>query len=219
MDVPIWLLRQQFRPRFMRFPRLVRAEDCPGCHKKADGAQVSKMGKWWHNVCWIKHLKTDPTVAAIITPVKWEGNRVVPRLPGEVLGVSGNLNNEEYRFWIGSPNRISGVAQCRACRKVCHDAFERIAHKDDKTCHVGGETCNRRLVNAYGMLLAQHKCVVCREQTYQSIYGVPICQKNCIERWRYSNIEWPALSQALLAQLVIGGAVEPDDRPEGVVEA
>lgn len=73
-------------------------------------------------------------------------------------------------------------------------------------------------MNAYTALLKKGRCVVCREQSHQTLYGVPICSKPCQRKWKFDFAEWPALSSELMAQIVVSD-LRDDNALEGVVQA
>lgn len=79
--------------------------------------------------------------------------------------VAGNLQNSDYRFWIGSPNDYSRMAFCRACGARTWSATDRKKHRDEAGC-------NDLLVKAYNRFNKWKRCVVCDRECSNRRWGV-----------------------------------------------
>lgn len=103
-----------------------------------------------------------------------------------------SLKENEYRFWKGS-NWIyegPGWAQCRSCLFVCRTEELRKAHQRSMSC-------TKELVRAYKLLLAKKVCVICRELTTGSKWGIPMCiNTTCREDFK-TQIYMHGLQQAI----------------------
>lgn len=107
----------------------------------------------------------------------------------------GNLDDSEYRFWVGSRTKSSEFCSCRACHVFMYTAGERIRHKQVPK---GVEPCTVRLTAAYRNLLLGNKCIVCEGATYNAKWGVPLCQmKSCITRFKFEVSHWTLLDDEL----------------------
>lgn len=119
--------------------------------------------------------------------------------------VAGNLNQEEYRFWIGmkvSRFGDSTRAICRACRKEVWSFEARKLHKEETKYWVGNENCTTRLVTVYKRLLSQPECIICHKNRFGGKkWGVPICeQPECESEWKFGEQRWAALEKELYEQ-------------------
>jgi hypothetical protein len=137
----------------------------------------------------------------------------------------GNLDESEYRFWVGNVLESSGFSECRACHKRVFNKSERIQHK--MQVNEKNNACTVQLTDAYKILSQANKCVVCHEQTWNRRWGVPICPAvPCIKRFMFETTHWVQLEMALLkmdpAAPKIVEAVEVTERlkedPDGWIE-
>ena len=90
----------------------------------------------------------------------------------------GNLENQDYRFWIGAHDPKVKFSQCKACCLDSWSAEQRLEHKA-----IG---CTKILVAAYKLLLRAMLCVICDAETSNTRWGVPICSPGCEERWKFA---------------------------------
>jgi hypothetical protein len=91
---------------------------------------------------------------------------------------SGNLNNAEYRFWIGSQNPASRYAECRLCHQPAYTVLARMKHQQDT-----GHT--KALILAYDLLKLDARCLVCDTATAHEYWGIPICSNSCKLEFAY----------------------------------
>ena len=108
----------------------------------------------------------------------------------------GNLDDSEYRFWVGCVVETSGFARCRACHKSFDTRADRLKHK---IVPVGDSQCTIKLVAAYKTLALKNKCLVCQEQTWTKHWGVPLCNTvSCIKRWMFETTHWTPLELEIM---------------------
>jgi hypothetical protein len=109
------------------------------------------------------------------------GTAMAARTPMHQWKEGNNLPQGEYRFWEGSHWLESDYARCRACGSIVREGVE--ARKR----HMEKEGCTTLLVRAYAQMLKDRACAVCDKHTKQSMWGVPLCSKDCVERWKGNN--------------------------------
>jgi hypothetical protein len=85
---------------------------------------------------------------------------------------TGNLNNAEYRFWIGTQNPASRYAECRLCHEPAYTMLARMKHQQET-----GHT--KALILAYDLLKLDARCLVCDNPTKLEYWGIPICSNSC----------------------------------------
>lgn len=93
---------------------------------------------------------------------------------------SGNLTENEYRFWIGSPYKLSLWSKCRACGVVVHGWLERWQHQELE------QKCTTVLVRAYAGLGVVARCIVCSQDCHESRWGV-VMHEQCTQVWRTTD--------------------------------
>jgi ferredoxin len=87
------------------------------------------------------------------------------RKRGETPAQVGNLNNNDYRFWIGCSNPASEYSMCRACGTICFNSAHRFYHKET-------EKCTDILVEVYKLALRERLCLVCEKSHGQGEVGL-----------------------------------------------
>ncbi len=199
MPLPLYMLRRLAMPGGVRLPKFVSFKpidgECFECKKPVYMTKINghnqtegyrRNGQLYHYNC----LPSEPSQYRNFGA----GHGEVP---------SGNLSNEEYRYWIGSPYPASTLAICRACRTQVWTGESRLAHSKDDKFVVGGERCAKRLTMAYAILLREPQCVVCKAQRYGSEkWGVPLCNKNdCLRKWKFEEDRWVFLEAELEKQV------------------
>lgn len=145
-------------------------------------------------------LKKRPPKAPLYDPIKAYGviyTPVIPRihhassniLPAfnEAASLKGNLENEDYRFFIGSYNKNEMYSQCRVCLKLLFTKAARKAHGSEYGCCL-------LLTNTSKALLKTDTCVVCGEHCYAAKWGFHMCmptktmninQPSCAILWMF----------------------------------
>jgi hypothetical protein len=109
--------------------------------------------------------------------------------PVTEVPVNGNLEPEEYRFWIGYRDSKSPYAMCRCCRESTYASKMRKEHFQSEKHTIGGKNCSARLAIAYEKLLTLNYCIVCRKQRFgHKKWGIPICEQvQCQNTWRFDT--------------------------------
>lgn len=198
--IPDYILRQALQPWGRRFPKrpervpwpvpswevksFTRSQEiikkCTACNLEIFGGGVfHEGGVQYHFQCEPEYLPMRRT--------SWKEE--IPK---------GNLEDSEYRFWVGSRAESAGFAMCRCCHKFVYTKHERITHKQMEG---GKEPCTKRLTDAYKLLHPHNKCVVCEEQTFSQHWGVPLCKTaSCIKRFMFETSYWWQLEMALIGK-------------------
>lgn len=107
----------------------------------------------------------------------------------------GNLDRNEYRYYVGVRELSSSWSKCRLCQTS-------FTNEDNRKNHKIG--CQKKLEAAYMLLLMDMKCVICDAKVKRASWGVPMCQP-CEERWMF-DVNPPA---ALCA--AVGEAIRRDN--------
>jgi len=106
----------------------------------------------------------------------------------------GNLDTDEYRFYVGHPGKYSNYAQCRVCLKVCECRQDRVLHNT-------ASACRTKFVIAAKAVKVLGLCLVCNEITQRDKWGVPLCNPEsaiCEQLWMFEVCQPMALRHALL---------------------
>lgn len=185
--MPIWAIRSMLGPGGCRqepFKQLPKPLVCwHGCCKKRG---VGLRDNHWY--C-DEHLVETP-----IRPIGFCSSTFTPYV--HTPRKQGNLENWEFRFWIGDKWNANGYATCRCCRAIVFNKAGRDDHKDKFEY----PNCFVMLTNAYKELLKKGRCLVCREGTMQRNWGVPICA-GCEDAWKFHTTEkFLLLEQELFRQ-------------------
>lgn len=121
------------------------------------------------------------------------GYQPVDAHPGDMSQVPGNLDHQDYRFYVGRRDRTERFAQCRVCLGVFDDASARRTH--------GKKTgCFKMLLAALQPSVRRTLCLVCGATTYNCVWGVPLCdqRKNCIVLWSFDIVQPRVLRDELI---------------------
>ena len=108
---------------------------------------------------------------------------------------AGNLEDWEYRFWVGMKHQQATYSLCKCCRTVVHGKNDRADHKK----HWGEteDSCMKRLQEAYKLIKKEGNCVCCKKKTYEEKWGLPLCSRVCQAEWKFSDTNWLILRAAL----------------------
>lgn len=223
MPVPLWVMQQQFGAYGARGPERPKDLDKDACY--CAGEKCGKLLRtfmernWWHktkeNYCneCIAELRSS---SRGYSPSVWSGDGyegygyMGPRIPTEVEDIEtlkarlkgiprGNLQEAEYRFWIGREYELLPTAYCRACGEEANSPEAREKHKSAETEFKDDQSCILTLVSAYRRLLQKGKCAVCGLHCYnRQRWGVPICCPECVRKWKFENREWIGLAMEVL---------------------
>lgn len=184
-------------------------------HGKQSVAGIERQGKFYHRgQCFASAMADDMDVkreAASYKPMpanfeakvtehgelieipEYRMRRIRKRMQDKIP--QGNLEESEYRFWIGIPeaNLMSQYSMCRACRQTAYSTKERLAHKDDASKAVGGDPCTTQLTHCYRNLsFHMDMCLVCKKPRHKATkWGVPLCKEaSCLRSWKFSHDRW-----------------------------
>lgn len=189
MTLPLHFLKRFVEPRGIRLPKrsdpVEVAGVCPICklsvlRKKllceTQLQGVIQNGVYYHTVCAPKsNLYSEVRPAPAIVQV--------------VENVKGNLQMEEYKYWIGyrAKPMDSKWAMCRCCRTMTYGVSDRKEHFRNTKYALDGDQCSTRLVRAYKILLTQDVCLVCKKPRYDGEkWGVPLCHSIlCHTNWMF----------------------------------
>jgi hypothetical protein len=186
MTLPTWFLRRLAAPGGVRLAKLPTmdkvAGTCPVCSKAVieemrNGSWnlrgIWERGSYYHFLCIPAHARVD------------DKTRIqVPK---------GNLDQEEYRFWIGQnhpwPNSLTNFAMCRACKTSIYGDRLRKDHFKNDRYYIAGEPCSTRIVNVLKTLLLQPSCIICKRQRFgRKKWGVPLCEDpQCEMAWKFGQ--------------------------------
>lgn len=92
------------------------------------------------------------------------------------VNVFGNLDNVDYREFIGMSVQESTYAKCRGCETVIMRLEERGAHRI---------TCKPLILSTIRLLIKDRRCVICDRATALHGWGLPLCSDNCKVAWRF----------------------------------
>lgn len=210
--IPDWLLEQQFLHWGRKFPKRGPAVQWrmsrPNPPNLApvialDGTIVKKC-----SLCYMVILSGGVFYANNIQyHHECEPNKIVvdqqnwpPRMRNRHMDhdplPSGNLDDSEYRFWVGHMAEKAVFSSCRRCYKFCYSAEERLEHKRVPN---GTDACTIQLVRAYNRLSQKNKCMICSSQSFYRRWGVPLCQVgNCVKRFMFETSHWIPLEMELM---------------------
>lgn len=89
----------------------------------------------------------------------------------------GNLNNGDYRYFVGRVNKSDPVAQCRWCREPLMSQSLRKKHKSNK--------CQEKLTKVFREMLQGRHCATCGKHTTAENWGVPLCLGTCLDSFKF----------------------------------
>ena len=186
--------------RLPQYPRVMRS-DMEACHTCAEWMWERSDENWcggnkYCNKCIEAAREEDRK--------KWESRtgwtRAVPRVDDTPRILSGNLEEYEYRFWIGDNLSQSLRSTCRACGEVCYGRDDRMRHKSrGKEIYTSDVSCLYVLTQCYKTLLYKRKCLVCGKETYGEKWGIPLCKDECLQTWKFDEHKsYPELELELM---------------------
>lgn len=174
--------RQEKRKEFVRVAGICEACDKAVVYRKIMG--VEQIDGIWYNGA-VYHYQCRQAAGPFLS----RRNKVL----------KGNLEEEEYRFWVGTPEQGMGFSMCRACRTSIYNKLDRDGHFKDPKFSIGGLQCSVRLVNAYKKLSDLTQCLICKKQRFgHTRWGVPICDSpTCESNWKFNQQRWMPLEAEL----------------------
>lgn len=197
-SVPLHIIRKATQPNGRRLPAFVVLpirgpgdptwKFCALCAKdttkdpKMNSKHHSKHG-WVCTPCFDKHSNTNISLGDVY---RAKTN----------IACEGNLDENEYRYWIGTRSITGQSATCRCCRDTVYSETQRSLHRGTKVV-----VCKLRLVHAYNFLARTKKCIVCGADNWGCAkWGVPLCSSACITKWRFDFTMYSALQDILKSQ-------------------
>jgi hypothetical protein len=120
----------------------------------------------------------------------------------ERLHNAGNLQNEEYRWYLGATQ--GNWSQCRFCRHSCLSPSARREHNLKANCRTN-------LMVVYRWLKSQNptRCICCGSITTCEKWGIPMCtEPRCTYDWRFSYVEQAQMLKAKKACTEMGLLLE-----------
>lgn len=97
--------------------------------------------------------------------------------------VEGNLPNQDYEFWIGSPFPAANFATCRFCEKHTQGAEQRQKHWVDNKPN----PCSGKIKAVASALRKDMKCVICDSRATKTPWGFPLCSVKCIVAFKFES--------------------------------
>lgn len=223
--IPNYLLRRLVNFKRVRLPKLdaLRADDivdlCPKCGEpvykrrilggaeQIDGKfykpQYSR-GQYYHLTCPTPDDDAQEDNSYHRWMNGWMSRSEKAAKEAKLLVAKGNLEQEEYRYWIGYDMEPaeSSWAMCRTCRSSTYGKDQRKAHLNDPDFLVGGMNCSERVVEALRRISDTAICIVCKKpRGNYSKWGVPLCVSSSCERaWKFGQDRWIYLEKEFLRQ-------------------
>jgi len=202
-EVPLWVLRSTAVRTGVRLPKFKKWEPerpprtvsiytpenyCWRCMEelRPGTPRVWNQGNMYCHDCYVIVVKINTekphvrlramgsTVNTVAFPLKFRSAEGI---------ILGNLAETEYQFWIGQRMPIGNKARCRACREVVVDKEGREEHMK-----AGEEmaSCTSVMILAFKSLRKKGRCVVCKSETKNTRWGVPICGVRCAEDYKFT---------------------------------
>jgi hypothetical protein len=180
--VPISLLRSRFSQRGRRLPKLK--------HLEREIHHYSHYSSPYSEHYGVYNLGDDSDVPAWASKGRESRSSKEVKLSGiPILESKGNLDENDYRYWIG--NRYPG-AQYSTCRRCMV-----LVHVEQRKEHSKKNDCNLLLVEVFKKLQFDKRCVQCDEVTLFSKWGIPLCDRFCIDDWKFELERSEAFLKAL----------------------
>jgi hypothetical protein len=179
-SVPTWLIRHICKPESRRGPKIPEYSCGSGYSSSAHG------GAWFGGVYQSSRTNLNET------PETWaQRNAAIQRAKNrrerrggkpKVEIPTGNLPEQDYRFWEGC--RAGPIVKCRWCGRRCDTKEERINHFRS----MESKNCSKllRIVYENAVAMSPRWCFVCGLTTRSSRWGIPMCnQPSCIMDWKF----------------------------------
>lgn len=139
--------------------------------------------------CWLKNMRMLPVhVRGREGFNPWNSRAIEGPNPNP-----GNLENWQYRYWIGDKDIKSDLSICRCCRQHVVDKHERLKHSSKWNCW-------KKLEAAYCKLEKSGFCMICAKWTVGMCWGVMLCTPECTDKWKFLIKRWASLESLLITQ-------------------
>jgi hypothetical protein len=181
--VPMWAIGAVVHNTGRRHPKLrekVYAGVSPGGYSPT-GAWGPVQQKNWADQAW------DPSTERSQRKHDRKKGKIEPRMAAWKVPPPGNLREDDYRFWLGSPLTGSSDSTCRWCANSAWNREQRVAH------FTTGRQCNSKMLTVFKFALKKKTpiCMVCAKTTWHKRWGVPLCnQPECIGKWKFGMLRF-----------------------------
>ena len=168
-DIPNWLLLHVSQPTGRRMPPLKKWHE--GLYYGGP-TNRDRRGNYVPYIWPAPEVKEAPQAAA---PKSYKH-----------MGVgnwkTGNLQENEYPFWVGEKEPLGTWARCRWCgeSQVASTRESRWAHQKEDHC-----TKNLRLVYKLALQPSNMLCVQCGNSCSRARWGMPLCSMACDNDFRF----------------------------------
>lgn len=164
----------------------------PGGCRQEKFRPLAKPSVCWHGACKKRASKMrddhwyceEHSIVQLYQPMGFSSRTFTPFTHTNPTKV-GNLDNWEYRFWIGDRFNYNGYATCRCCAAIVFNK----AGRDDHRGRFEYPNCFVKLTTAYKEISKRGKCIVCKEGTMRRNWGIPLCGSDCEQRWMFRQTE------------------------------
>jgi hypothetical protein len=137
--------------------------------------------KNWADQAW------DPSTERSMRKQERKKGKIESRVAAWKAVPPGNLREDDYRFWLGSPVPNSSDSTCRWCAS---SAWSRQQRSDHFTI---GRQCNSKMLTVFKFALKAKTpiCMVCAKTTWHKRWGVPLCNEpHCIGKWKFGLLRF-----------------------------
>lgn len=115
-------------------------------------------------------------------PGWYEESKLVNNEPAK-----GNLENDEYRYFMGCKSEHATFAKCRICEQAFVSHLARRGHSKASDCmrtfNIGLNVWLGTKRQTNGTLLP---CAACHKDTLNRKWGIPLCLDTvCMENWKF----------------------------------
>jgi hypothetical protein len=110
----------------------------------------------------------------------------------DVHGRLGNLENQQYQFFLGHPMATSPFSQCRVCLEVVKNG-ERKDHAKTLGCF--------KIMTRVLKAVPRDECVICGKTTTKNRWDVPLCGAYCEELWKFEAAQPTAVLMEIAKEI------------------
>lgn len=94
----------------------------------------------------------------------------------------GNLEKQQYQFFVGRTRTNDNSATCRWCGVVGYGDHYQREHGKGEGSKIG---CKKKLTDLYKTFCVNKQCMMCDNATMKTTWGVPLCSKECETEWQF----------------------------------
>ncbi len=160
------------------------------------GQRMPKLKKWHENLSRAPRHRHACEYPRYIVPYD-EVAAPEPRVPKSYkrMGMggwkTGNLQENEYPFWVGEEDATGTWARCRWC-----GTGQVASTKDSRTAHQGIDNCTKNLRIVYKLSLSTEsytRCVMCEKGSTRRRWGTALCSIECDNGFRFKLLLSPRM--------------------------